>query len=154
MKLNLGSGFDLKEGYVNIDIRDIPGIKRMDVRELDYPDCSANEIYASDIIEHFSKAEQEPLLKEWYRVLSPNGKLFIRTIDFDRVYINLYLKNQLELFFKHLYGGQEYEYNYHKWCYTKATMKQILEKIGFKNIEITDGPKETDLVNFLAIGFK
>jgi predicted SAM-dependent methyltransferase len=154
LKLNLGCGYDLKEGYINIDIRDIVGTAMMDVRQLKYANDSADEIYASDIIEHFSKIEQEPLLKEWHRVLKSGGKLFIRTIDFDRVYMNLFLAHNHELFFTHLYGGQEYEYNYHKWCYTKTTMKAALEKAGFKNINILDGPKESDLVNMIVEAYK
>ena len=51
MKLHLGCGKRLLDGCVNIDA--IGGDRQMDIRKLDYPDESVDEILAVHVWEHF-----------------------------------------------------------------------------------------------------
>lgn len=78
MKLNLGCGTDLEDGFVNSDIVDLPGVDV--VADLDqpwpWPDGTAEYIVASHVFEHVDK----PVLfmTEAHRVLQPGGILEIR----------------------------------------------------------------------------
>ena len=54
MKLNLGCGKDIKDGYVNLDIVDYGGNQIHDINTFPYPfpENNFDEIYASHILEH------------------------------------------------------------------------------------------------------
>ena len=75
MKLNIGAGTKIIEGWINIDI--LPrsyGLLMMDARKLGFINNSIDEIKAEDVLEHISFKETISVLKEWYRVLKEGGK--------------------------------------------------------------------------------
>ena len=77
--LNLGCGADIRDGFINIDLySDNPKVVNMDVRQLKFADNSVDFILASDILEHFSHHQTAAILREWHRVLKPNGSIIIR----------------------------------------------------------------------------
>ena len=78
MKLNLGAGKKLKQGWINVDVMPYDGIDC--VEDLSrFPWCwgneSVEEIYASHVIEHFP--DQKQFIDECLRVLAHGGKLTI-----------------------------------------------------------------------------
>ena len=78
IKIQLGSGILYKEGYVNVDIdKSVKADVYHDLDVYPYPfkDNSASIIVAKHIIEHLSN--QMAFMQECYRILKPNGKLFI-----------------------------------------------------------------------------
>lgn len=100
MKLNLGSGNDPLEGYINVDM-----LKRDDVQEVynlmnfpyPWPDNVADEIKAIDLIEHLDHYTDDSSLvlefrrkptimafiEECHRILKPGGTLYIQTPHWD-----------------------------------------------------------------------
>ena len=81
-RLNLGCGTDRKEGWVNLDSADIPGVDVVhDIEKLPlpFPDNSFDEILCQDILEH---VEYIPVLKDLHRILAPGGALHIRVPHF------------------------------------------------------------------------
>lgn len=143
MKLNLGCGDDVKAGYINIDIRKTkPNVLMLDL-EKDllkiFPDGSVEEIIAKDVIEHVSWRRVEDLLRDIHRVLKSNGKVYIQVPDLEAIARNVILNPNFKYGelsgFKAisywLYGGQDYEYNFHKSGFTISTLRGILEQIGF-----------------------
>ena len=80
MKLNVGCGYDHREGYVNLDRVMIKGVNC--VFDLDsgdnlpFPDNTFDEILAFHILEHIT--DMGFVMKELYRVLKPDGQLIIR----------------------------------------------------------------------------
>jgi predicted SAM-dependent methyltransferase len=79
-KLNIGSGSKVVKGIVNLDIKKLEGIDvQGDARCLPFKSEVFTTIYALDLIEHLKYAEVEVALKDWYRVLKPNGILIIKT---------------------------------------------------------------------------
>jgi predicted SAM-dependent methyltransferase len=88
MKIQLGSGRDIREGYINTDIVDMVGIdKVLNVMFFPWPfeDNSADEILALDLIEHLPTHTNEyestliKFIEECHRILKPDGVLNIRT---------------------------------------------------------------------------
>jgi len=143
MKLNLGCGDDVREGYINIDVRKTkPNVLVLDLeKELlkPFPSESAEEIIAKDFVEHISWRRVEDLLKDIFRVLKKGGRLFIQVPDLEAIARKVILDPN----FKHgelegwkaisfwVYGAQDYEENYHRSGFTIPTLKKLLEGIGF-----------------------
>lgn len=80
MRLNLGCGTDLREGWVNVDRSAVPGVDV--VHDLDrgpwpFQDGEADRILARDVFEHVN----DPIMfmTECWRVLEPDGALFLKT---------------------------------------------------------------------------
>ena len=81
VKLNLGCGRRILEGYTNVDLPgNHSGIKpdvEADLRKLPFPDEHADEIMAVHVIEHFYVWEVMSVLDEWKRVLKTGGKIIL-----------------------------------------------------------------------------
>ncbi len=81
-KLNIGCGSKSLPGWVNLDLKDIPGVDVVhDIEKLPFPfeDNKFEEILCQDILEH---VEYIPILKDLYRILKPGGVLKIRVPHF------------------------------------------------------------------------
>jgi len=78
-KLNLGAGNDIKEGYINHDISQLPSIDivhNLNIYPWPWEDDYFDEILVLDVLEHlddFVKA-----MDELYRVLKAGGSVTIR----------------------------------------------------------------------------
>lgn len=84
MRLNLGCGDDIRNGYVNVDFRPRPGVDRVvDLSIFPWPfdSDSADEILMLDFLEHFPYERTSSILMECYRVLRSSGKLVIQVPD-------------------------------------------------------------------------
>jgi len=142
IKLNLGCGNDLREGYINCDVREIKGVNLcFDLEEhaLPFQDGIISEIVLRDALEHINWRKTEWLLNECYRVLKPNGKIYIQTPDLEaiakKVILNPDFKYGELSGFKAIsywvYGALDYKENLHKSGFTIPTLKQLLESLGF-----------------------
>ncbi len=132
LHLNLGCGTDIKQGYVNIDQRQMEGVDQIaDVSNLPYPDKSVSEILANDVVEHFPRERTEEVLAEWARTLRPDGILTIQCPDVRALAHGLVL-NQISTkeFARRIYGGQDYSGNFHYAGFDIPTMKRMLRNHG------------------------
>lgn len=82
MKLNLGCGDKILDGFVNVDVVESRAGKKPDVlcdlhQLTPFEDNSADEIMAIHVVEHFWRWEVVDILKEWVRVLKPGGKMIL-----------------------------------------------------------------------------
>jgi SAM-dependent methyltransferase len=82
VKLNVGCGRDIREGYVNIDGADLPGVDfNVDLdacatEPLPLPDDHFQELELIHVLEHLKNPL--PLMQELYRVAAPGGRLLVR----------------------------------------------------------------------------
>lgn len=92
-KLNLGSNDYRYPGFLNVDIRDVPGVDIVDdVTKLEkIEDNSVDHIIAEAILEHISPDRTVETLKLWTRKLKSGGVIEVMVPDgeliFDR-YVN------------------------------------------------------------------
>ncbi|MEN6464606.1 MAG: methyltransferase domain-containing protein, partial [Syntrophaceae bacterium] len=140
LKLNLGCGELLKEGYVNIDLHYPGADEKMDDRALGYSVNSVDEIYSSHLLEHFGKYEVPAALKEWFRVLKVGASLNMLLPSLEWC-----LKNWLDnpkdregFALSTIFGLQTSEGEYHKTGFTKDSLKRLLKDAGFSGIKITE----------------
>ena len=142
MKLNLGCGAQLREGYDNIDLKGGKDVIKLDLRdELPYKKGTVDEIYASHIIEHFTQDEAITMLCEWHTLLKKGGTLELWTPDFHKLVVK-YVENPdkfSEVAWR-LYANPE---DPHKAIYNFQHLSCILGKIlsGFKDIEYLEEDK-------------
>ncbi len=152
MKLHIGCGF-----------RNLPGYKHFDIRKLDehidyvgsaqdlsqFPDGSIEEIYACHLLEHFGRNQVNEVLKEWYRVICPgNGQIRIAVPDFGAVVEEYRNTHDLFPLLGLLYGGQDYDFNFHYVTFDFDSLRKRLEDVGFVDVRRYDWkeflPKEYD----------
>ncbi|CCE25358.1 MULTISPECIES: class I SAM-dependent methyltransferase [Methylotuvimicrobium] len=104
-----------------------------------FADNTFSAIYASHILEHFSYiSDLQEVLKEWFRVLLPGGKIYLSVPDLDTLATLLVDKS---LSFKDrfyvmrmLYGGQTNAYDFHMVGLNEDFLRFYLTKAGFKSI--------------------
>lgn len=80
VKLHLGAGTRIKEGYVNVDILQLdPQIVVVDLLDGRWPwaDGTVDEILMEHTLEHFEAIERIHVVNEMYRVLKKGGKAII-----------------------------------------------------------------------------
>lgn len=81
-KLNLGSGKDIKSGWINLDIFALPGVDvvhNIEQLPLPFKDREFDEIVCIDILEH---VEYVPILRDLHRIMGVGAKLHIRVPHF------------------------------------------------------------------------
>ena len=82
VRLNLGCGDKILDGYVNVDVvSERAGAKpdiNCDVRDLHvFESHYADEVLAVHVVEHFWRWEVVGILSEWVRVLKPGGSMIL-----------------------------------------------------------------------------
>ena len=135
-KLHLGCGTKHLDGYTNIDIRYLPGVDEVNnIRFLrNYKENSVDEIYACHVLEHFGRWEYKDVLKRWFEILKPEGKLRLAIPNFSSI-CSYYIKTgDLKSLIGLLYGGQDYDENYHYITFDYPTLSNDLKNIGYKTI--------------------
>jgi predicted SAM-dependent methyltransferase len=142
-KLHLGCGTKNLHGYTNIDIRYLPGVDEVNnIRHLrNYSVNSVSEIYACHVLEHFSRYDYLEVLRRWYDLLEDGGVLRLAVPNFAAI-VEVYQKqNNLKALIGLLYGGQDYEENYHYVTFDEPSLSQDLLNLGFNHVELWDSSR-------------
>jgi hypothetical protein len=150
VKYNFGCGDKILSGYINVDtmpsrrglepdiltdLKDIQGIDR----------CSADEILAVHVIEHFYYWEAVPLLSHWRGFLKPGGKLILECPNLLHACQTIVEHNEIacmpdqsgQMSMWPLYGDPAWKdpLMCHKWGYTPKSLAIVLAQAGFQNIK-------------------
>lgn len=126
---------EFPEGKVTrVDIReDCNPDYRCDVRSLPFASDYFDIVFSSHVLEHFPRADWEDVLKEWVRILRPDGEIRLvlpniywaaHMIAVEKV-INDDVLNVL-------YGAQSYPHDFHYNGLTPERMKLALKKLGLQ----------------------
>ena len=135
-KLHLGCGTKHLKDYINIDIRYLPGVDEVNnIRFLrNYKDNSVDEIYACHVLEHFGRWEYKDVLKRWFEILKPGGQLRLAIPNFNSICLYYTKTGDLKSLIGLIYGGQDYDENYHYITFDFNSLNNDLSTIGFKTI--------------------
>lgn len=161
-RLNLCCGDRHWVGYENVDMQ-LPGMLEpdldCDVRKLPYLPNTMEEISCIHGLEHFPRWEVVSILMHWRKILKPNGLLVLELPCLNMIIDILHehptpdglpgVWHKLpdgRVVNKHidamngLYGVQKHHdrNEEHKWCYTSAEIRDVLEAAGFTNILFKD----------------
>jgi len=131
INLNLGGGNTKMEGYLNLDILNLPNVDIVfDIKKgIPLKDNSVKKIYSSHFIEHIPDTVK--LIEEMYRVCQPNALIQIKTPYFksdgafkDPTHVSFFAEKTFEYFDKtNLANKNLPDYQ------TKANLK--IEKINY-----------------------
>ncbi|MDW8337412.1 MAG: methyltransferase domain-containing protein, partial [Tepidimonas sp.] len=137
--LELGCGEHPDPERINVDLRPLPGVDIVaDVTQLPLPDASVADLRAAHLVEHFTAQHfVTRVLPEWYRVLAPGAVLRLITPDLSAM-LQAHLRGELsEPDLVHvLYGGQDYEGDFHYHAYSPDALAALLRAHGFGSIDI------------------
>lgn len=78
LKLNIGSGKEPKTGYINVDLRKMPGLVDVaaDICRLPFPDSVFDAILADSVLEHLPNPRVA--IEELHRVVKEDGVIEVR----------------------------------------------------------------------------
>jgi hypothetical protein len=171
LKLNVGCGYDYREGYVNIDgdgtlpkvdkVIDLTHETLCDHFGPGTPAGPVEHVLANDFIEHHTHWEAVGLLRQFHAVLAPAGTLRMKLPDFEAIITNPRWPIPQKIMM--LFGGQDIpqgeadtshrrkypQYFCHKYAYTRASMTRELEQVGFDQVQT-----EPDHSNFIITARK
>ncbi len=134
--IHIGCG-DIKDScFVNIDARPMEHIHYVtkNVDNLSFlPSKSVDLLYMCHVMEHFDRAKSVMVTKECFRVLKHGGILRISVPDFDRI-VDIYLDNNrnMKAIIAPLFGGQDYEFNYHYNMFNRESLGELFKQCGFR----------------------
>lgn len=143
MKLNIGGGYYRIPEFLNVDLCEAADIKH-DLRlPLPLENDSVEEIIVIHVIESFYQWEFPEILKDWYRVLQPKGKITVEFTVLSKT-IGLYVRGatpQIKQWGRWgLYGNQESPLDpivLHHYVYERQELEQLFINTGFQILDIT-----------------
>lgn len=132
-KLNLGCGWDIREGFLNVDLHDFhkPDLVA-DVTKLEMlPSGYYGEIIAQDVLEHLPRQSTVEVLRGWSRLLRTGGLIHLRVPSvIDLAELMKLPENQTiakqELFVQCLFGTQAYTEDCHYTTFTEPLLRHYL----------------------------
>ncbi len=146
MKLNLASGTDLREGWVNLDIVERwPGTARgcdviWDARkdQIPFGDRTASEVYAGYLLLHLAPAHHDRVLQDIRRVMADDAVLVVGEVDMSIV-MKRYLDDPTNASYSDLIWGEQgtvhgvdlSEFDKHCQGFTEESLRAVLGRNGF-----------------------
>lgn len=134
--VHIGSGSLQDRRFINVDIQPYRTVHYLsDGKCIDMPSSSADLIYASHVLEHFSHRDIRFVLSEWHRILKPAGGILISVPDYSiisKIYYNTKDICSIKIF---LMGSQANPFDFHHNIFDRASLNTLLIEEGFTNIE-------------------
>ncbi len=140
-KLHIG-GQIRQDGWEIIDALPRPEVDHLgNAQDLSrFPDGTFEDLYASHVIEHFDyNGPLQAALKEWHRVLSPTGCLYLSFPDLA-ILTHLYASGKLTVaqrfhVMRMIFGGHIDAFDYHLVGLDQEIMGSMLKEVGFSSIQ-------------------
>jgi predicted SAM-dependent methyltransferase len=140
-RLHLGCGDRFIPGFLHVDIRSLPHVDVVTSLERlgMFADNSAALIYASHVLEHFSRHETTRVLAEWHRVLRRGGVLRLAVPDFEQlVLVYRQTGGDLDAILGPLVGRQDHAHNFHYMIFDRKKLTSLLFEVGFVEVRPWD----------------
>jgi predicted SAM-dependent methyltransferase len=133
-------------GYVNVDLFKGPIVDEIfELDEIPYKDGSIAAIHSEHALEHLPSYRIDKAVKEWFRVLTPGGELWLKIPDLEAncaEYLRPSVKTvngfpAKEWYRYTIYGiqksqaGEPDDAQIHKWGFSQQDIQAKLESVGF-----------------------
>lgn len=106
--------------------------KTMDIRRLDVPTGSVDEVLGRHVLEHLSYPEARDAIAEIERVLMPGGVLTLTVPDTDGT-IEAIINSSCDPFYiRHLFGTRKDCRGYHLVGHTREGLRSLCEEFGLE----------------------
>jgi SAM-dependent methyltransferase len=145
VRLHLGCGRDHRAGWINVDTNPALGPDVVaDVHDLvDFADGSVDVIEANHLFEHLTHHDARRALREWRRVLRPDGELFLELPDLEACLriLGRYTDDRgYDLGLIGIHGWppmveEEGVPQIHKWSWTRRALAAELASAGFGEVD-------------------
>jgi hypothetical protein len=154
VRLNLGCGHLPIDGYLNVDSRELPGVDVVaGVDQLPFDKGQVTEIFSAHMLEHFPRELLvRRLLPYWFELLAPGGELRAVVPD-GRAHVEGYTRGDVpeSVFQSIVYGGQEYEGDFHFSLFNADSLSEILAGAGFVDVTVEAEGRMNDVCPELQI---
>lgn len=144
-KLNLGCGWDHRDGYLNVDLYEFhnPDLAADITTLAMLPRAYYREIVAQDVLEHIGRTQTADTLKVWAALLAPGGRLILRVpslLDLAQLFDGDAVE-QHETLMQCLFGTQAYAGDYHLTSFTQPLLRHYLANAGLtmRRCDLRDG---------------
>ncbi|MDM0033289.1 hypothetical protein QTI33_14235 [Variovorax sp. J22P271] len=141
-KINIGCGHVIVDGYLNIDLRELPGVDIVaEADELPFENEEIQEIQeirSSHMLEHFPQEQlRRSLLPYYFNLLKAGGKLVSIVPDAEAM-IREYSNGSFpyEDLREVTFGGQDYDGDFHFNMFTPASLSALMKEAGFEKTEV------------------
>jgi hypothetical protein len=141
LRLNLGCGHIPLPGYVNVDQRALPNVDIVaEAGDLPIETGTAQEIFSAHLLEHFPQEElRRRLLPYWHSLLEPGGTFHAVVPDGEAMFAGLAVGTYpFEDFREVLFGGQDYEGDFHYNLFTPKSLSSLLAETGFADVRVVE----------------
>ena len=130
LKLDIGSGGKSSDSsFIGVDAFTTADVQAL-MWDLPYKDGEVDAIFSSNALEHISKYDVVPTLREWKRVLKLGGKLEIVVPDLQWACLWWLHYPQTDWGMDIIYGNQKHEGEFHKTGFTPKIMEQYIDVCG------------------------
>ena len=160
LRLHLGCGKWHFDNYINIDyppkkhnvVTNLGADIYADIKKLNFPPCSVDEIRLHHLFEHFDRTTALGLLIKWHEWLKTGGTLRIETPDLigsaKTLLSDAPLKTKMGVV-RHLAGDQADSWAYHTDHWFAQRFEHTLKQLGFGTIrtQTSTWPHEPCLSN-------
>uniref|UniRef100_A0A6M3K6T6 Putative methyltransferase n=1 Tax=viral metagenome TaxID=1070528 RepID=A0A6M3K6T6_9ZZZZ len=139
MKLHIGPGNAYFPGWINVDIfSNIRADIYSSALALPYERGTFSLVYASHVLEHFSRHMILAALSHWRDLLIEGGVLRLSVPNFEAVHEYYSKTGNLKPLLGLLYGGQDHTLNCHFIIFDNRSLTNMLEKVGFTVVRSWD----------------
>ena len=145
-KLNLGSGSNKIDGFINIDINEEnkPDLVHDILTRLPYADSSCEEIVLFHTIEHIEKWKHKALFIEIRRLLVPTGLFILSYPEFSKI-CQFWLDNKYgdrDFWEATIYGRQLFKEDYHVAAIDSTDLRVRLKEAGLNMLSFKPEPNQ------------
>src|SRR6185295_12443783 len=141
LRLNLGCGHIPLPGYVNVDQRALPHVDIVaEAGDVPIETGKVQEIFSAHLLEHFPQEElRRRLLPYWHSLLEPGGTFHAVVPDGEAMFAGLAVGTYpFEDFREVLFGGQDYEGDFHYNLFTPKSLSSLLAETGFSKVRVVE----------------
>ena len=141
VNVELGGGDAEGINRPNVDLRKLPTVDYcldLSVDRLPFHDNHAEHIRMLHLLNHLSETEGARLLRECFRVLRPQGILYLMVTDLVFLCERILADGARRCWLQGIHGdGNDGRPDaFHKWNYSQESLTALLQEVGFPTVQV------------------